>query len=100
MTNTGWCKIRRGLRVLEIATLLVVVCVSKPALAENSSDTKLDESAKAVSNNFGELLKGMGQELKKVIGSDHASESTAAEQNKNKDADHANDSSGNNVKSQ
>ena len=99
MTNTRWCYTRRGLRALEIASLLVVVCVSKPALAENSSETSLDESAKAVSNNFGELLKGMGQELKKVTGSNHAPESSAAEQDKNKEADPANDSSGNDVKS-
>jgi len=100
MTNTRWCNTRRGLRALEIATLLlVVVCVSEPALAENSGDTGLDESAKAVSNNFGELLKGMGQELKKVTGSGHATESSAAEQDKNKEADPANDSSGNDVKS-
>ena len=99
MTNTRWCNTRRGLRALEIASLLVVVCVSEPALAENSSETSLDESAKAVSNNFGELLKGMGQELKKVTGSDHATESSAAEQDKNKEADPANDSSGNDVKS-
>jgi len=99
MTNTRWCNTRRGLRAMEIASLLLVVCVSEPALAEISSETRLDESAKAVSNNFGELLKGMGQELKQVIGSDHATQSSAAEQDKNKEADHANDSSGNDVKS-
>jgi hypothetical protein len=99
MTKTRWCNTTRGLRALGVASFLVVVCGSEPALAENSSDTKLDESAKAVSNNFGDLLKGMGQELKKITGSDHTSESTAAELDKNKEADHANDSSGNDVKS-
>lgn len=99
MTNTRGCNTRRGLRAMGIASLLLVVCVSEPALAEISSETRLDESAKAVSNNFGELLKGMGQELKKVIGSEHATQSSAAEQDKNNEADHANDSSGNDVKS-
>ena len=99
MTNINWCNTMRRLRTQVIASFFVVVCGSVPALAENSSDTQLDESAKAVSNNFGELLEGMGQELKKVIGSDHTSESTATEQDKNKDTDHANNSSANNVKS-
>ena len=70
MTNTKGCKTTRGLRALGVASFLVVVCGSGPALAENSSDTKLDESAKSVSHNFGDLLKGMGQELKKVTGSE------------------------------
>ncbi|MGB7934695.1 MAG: hypothetical protein WCH04_21230 [Gammaproteobacteria bacterium] len=99
MTNTRWFNTMRGLCALGIAIFLVVVCGSEPALAEDSSDTRLNESAKDVSNNFGDLLKGMGQELKNVIGSDHKSESTAAEQDKNKEAEHANDNSGNDVKS-
>lgn len=37
------------------------------ALADSDS---LDESAKKVGNNFGEMLKGMGQEIKKVGKSD------------------------------
>ena len=82
-----------------MACVFVLVCGSVPALAENSSDTSLDESTKAVSNNFGQLLKGMGQELKKVIGSDHTPESSADEQDNNKEADHANDSSAGEVKS-
>jgi hypothetical protein len=76
MTKTRWCNTTRDLRALGVASFLVVV-----------------------SNNFGDLLKGMGQELKKITGSDHTSESTAAELDKNKEADHANDSSGNDVKS-
>ena len=98
MTNTRSCNITRGLRVLGIAGFLVVVCGSAPAVAEDNSNTKLDESAEAVSNNFGELLEGMGQQLKKVIGSDHTSE-TAAEHDASKEADHANGSSTNDVKS-
>jgi len=46
--------------------LLVGVCSFGPALAD---DTSLDDSAKKVGNNFGELLKGMGREVKKAGGS-------------------------------
>jgi len=98
MTNIKWYNTMRGLRALGIAGFLVVVCGTGSAVAENSSDTKLDESAKAVGNNFGELLKGMGQELKKVIGSDQTPESATAEQDESKEAEHANDSSGDDVK--
>jgi hypothetical protein len=52
-----------------MAGLLAAVCSIGPALAD---DTKLDDSAKKVGNNFGELLKGMGQEVKKVTNSDNA----------------------------
>jgi hypothetical protein len=99
MTNTTCFNTTRGLSVLGIAIFLALVCGSDRTLAEKSSDTNLDESAKNVSNNFGELLKGMGQELKKVIGSDNKSESTAADKDKNQEAEHANDKSGNDVKS-
>ena len=54
------------LRTLWIASFLVAVCSIVPALAD---DTSLDDSAKKVGNNFGELLKGMGQEVKKAGGS-------------------------------
>lgn len=49
-----------------MASFLVAVCCFGPVLAD---DTSLDDSAKKVGNNFGELLKGMGQEVKKVGGS-------------------------------
>ena len=61
----------RCLRTLWIASLLVAVCSFGPALAD---DTSLDDNAKKVGNNFGELLKGMGQEVKKVGKSDNAAE--------------------------
>ncbi len=56
----------RCLRTLWIAGFLVAMCGFGPALAD---DTSLDDSAKKVGNNFGELLKGMGQEVKKAGGS-------------------------------
>jgi len=68
----------RRLRTLWIAGVLVAVCSFGPALAD---DTSLDDSAKKVGNNFGELLKGMGQEVKKVTNSDNA----AAEKEKKKE---------------
>ena len=59
----------RCLRTLWMAGILVAVCSFGPAQAD---DTSLDDSAKKVGNNFGELLKGMGQEVKKVTDSDNA----------------------------
>jgi len=56
----------RCLRTLWMAGFLAALCSFGPALAD---DTKLDDSAKKVGNNFGELLKGMGQEVKKAGGS-------------------------------
>lgn len=52
------------LRAWSIAGCLAV---AGPAVA--ADDTSLDDSAKKVGNNFGEMLKGMGQELKKAGGS-------------------------------
>jgi hypothetical protein len=72
---------------LGIAGLLVAVCGAGAALAETDEDTGFDDSAKAVSNNFGELLEGMGQELKKVIGSDDKGDSTVAEKNSKKEGE-------------
>jgi hypothetical protein len=57
------------LRMLWMTGILAAACGIGPALAD---DTKLDDSAKKVGNNFGELLKGMGQEVKKVTNSDKA----------------------------
>jgi len=72
MTKTRYFSGRRGLRVLGIAGLLIALCGFGlgTALAEKSGDTSLDDSAKEVGNNFGSMLHGMGQELKKVVGSD------------------------------
>ena len=63
MTNLKCFSGARCLRTLWIASFLVAVCSFGPALAD---DTSLDDSAKKVGNNFGELLKGMGQEVKKA----------------------------------
>jgi hypothetical protein len=71
MTNLKCFSGARCLRTLWITSLLVAVCSFGPALAD---DTSLDDSAKKVGNNFGELLKGMGQEVKKVGKSDNAAE--------------------------
>ena len=68
----------RCLRTLWMVGILVAVCSFGPALAD---DTSLDDSAKKVGNNFGELLKGMGQEVKKITDSDNA----AAEKEKKKE---------------
>jgi hypothetical protein len=93
MTKTRRFKGAHRLRVLGAAGLLAVVfgIGMGTALAENEGDTKLDDSAKKVGNNFGELLKGMGQELKKVVGS----EDKTADKDKKKEADHADDKSSN-----
>lgn len=71
MTNLKCFSGARCLRTLWIASFLVAVCSFGPALAD---DTSLDDNAKKVGNNFGELLKGMGQEVKKVGKSDGAAE--------------------------
>lgn len=64
MTNLKCFSGARHLRTLWVASFLVVGSLSfGSALAD---DTSLDDSAKKVGNNFGELLKGMGQELKKA----------------------------------
>lgn len=71
MTNLKCFSGARHLRMLWIASFFVVGSFSfGPALAD---DTSLDDSAKKAGNNFGELLKGMGQELKKAGGSFSAS---------------------------
>ena len=55
-------------RALCCASLLAVAgSAAGPAVA--ADDTSLDDGAKKAGNNFGELLKGMGQELKKAGGS-------------------------------
>jgi hypothetical protein len=68
MTNTKcFHAVRGGLRAWWIAGCLAAGLATGPALA--ADDTSLDDSAKKVGNNFGEMLKGMGQELKKAGGS-------------------------------
>jgi hypothetical protein len=69
MKNSKCFSGARCRRTLWMASFLVAVCSVGPALAD---DTSLDDSAKKVGNNFGELLKGMGQEVKKVGKSDNA----------------------------
>jgi hypothetical protein len=64
-----------------MASILAALCSFGPAQAD---DTSLDDSAKKVGNNFGELLKGMGQEVKKITNSDNA----AAEKEKKKESKH------------
>ena len=71
MKNSKCFSGTRCLRTLWMASFLVAVCSVGPARAD---DTRLDDSAKKVGNNFGELLKGMGQEVKKVGKSDNAAE--------------------------
>jgi arsenate reductase-like glutaredoxin family protein len=71
MKNSKCFSGTRCRRTLWIVGILVTVCSVGPTQAD---DTKLDDSAKKVGNNFGELLKGMGQEVKKVGKSDNAAE--------------------------
>lgn len=56
--------LRKTLPALCLAGLLAAA-----GAATAADDRSLDDSAKKVGNNFGELLKGMGQELKKAGGS-------------------------------
>lgn len=74
--------------------LAVAGLAAGPALA--ADDTSLDDSAKKVGNNFGEMLKGMGQELKKAGGSlsesgkkDVKKEKKSPEDEPDKDKDNA-----------
>jgi hypothetical protein len=89
MTKTECFNGVRRLRALGLAGLLLVVLGggTGTALAETKGDTKLDDTAKEVGNNFGELLEGMGQELKKVIGSDNEADSKKVEKEKKEEAD-------------
>jgi hypothetical protein len=68
MAGTQHFHAARRLRAWWIAGCLAVTGLAAgPAVA--ADDTSLDDSAKKVGNNFGEMLKGMGQELKKAGGS-------------------------------
>ncbi len=86
MTNLKCFSGARCLRTLWMASLLVAVCSFGPALAD---DTSLDDNAKKVGNNFGELLKGMGQEVKKVTNSDGAAEKKDKKKEKKRPEDEA-----------
>lgn len=83
MTKSKCFRGRQNGRPLWIATVLVVLwgLGLGPARADNGS---VNDSAKKVSNNFGELLKGMGQELKK-LGLSH---DAAAKKDKKKETKH------------
>lgn len=77
-----------------IAALFTAALAAGPALA--ADDTSLDDSAKKVGNNFGEMLKGMGQELKKAGGSlagsgkkDEKKEKQSSKNESDKDKDNA-----------
>lgn len=54
-----------GLRTLWIASFLAAVFSLGTGCATADSDS-VNDSAKTIGNNFGELLKGMGQEVKKI----------------------------------
>lgn len=57
----------RYLRIIWVVSTFVAV-FSLGSGAVLADDRSLDDSAKKVGNNFGEMLKGMGQELKKAGG--------------------------------
>lgn len=67
MTNAKHFHAARRPRAWWIAGFLAAGLAAGPVVA--ADDTSLDDSARKVGNNFGELLKGMGQELKKAGGS-------------------------------
>lgn len=47
---------------------LAALCLAGVGPAHAAGSDSVDDSAKKAGNNFGELLKGMGQELKKAGG--------------------------------
>ena len=71
MTKSKCCSGAGCLRTLWIACFLAAVCSLGTGCAAADSDS-MNDSAKKVGNNFGELLKGMGQEVKKITDSDDA----------------------------
>jgi hypothetical protein len=94
MTSTKHFHAACRLRTWWIAGCLAAGLAAGPALA--AGDTSLDDSAKKVGNNFGEMLKGMGQELKKAGGSltnsgkkDEKKEKQNPENEPDKDKDNA-----------
>lgn len=49
-------------------TTAIAVLLAFAAAAAHAADDSLDKSAKKTGDNFGNLLKGMGQETKKATG--------------------------------
>jgi len=88
MKNSKCFSRPRRFRPLWIAGFLAAACgfAIGTALAEKDSDA-VQNSVEKTERGFGELLKGMGQEVKKVINSDDA------KKDKKKDTKHANDKS-------
>ena len=85
MTGTNSLyRMRQRLTVVLAGVFLLAGGVGT-ALAEEGNGT-VDEQAKEVSNNFGELLKGMGQEINKLIDSAKTSDTKSAETEAPKDA--------------
>ncbi|MBI3779072.1 MAG: hypothetical protein HY274_09225 [Gammaproteobacteria bacterium] len=73
MTNSKYVSGMRRLPTMWIASALVLFVLGyDSALAD--SDTSLDDSAKKIGNNFGQMLKGMGQEVKKVVNTDDSAQ--------------------------
>lgn len=92
MARAKRSKAMHRLRMGWTAGLCAATLAAGPALA--ADDTSLDDSAKKVGNNFGEMLKGMGQELKKAGGSlagsgkkDEKKEKQSSENEPDKDKD-------------
>jgi len=85
MKNSKYLNSTRCLRSLWIAGFLVAACgfAIGTALAAKDSDA-VQNSVDKTERGFGELLKGMGQEVKKVIGSDDTKKDKKKE---TKDAD-------------
>ena len=83
MTNLKCFGRSPRLRPLWIASVLIVAWSLGFGPARADSDS-VNDSAKKVGNNFGELLKGMGQEVKKIGKSDDA----AAKKDKKKETKH------------
>jgi len=67
MTELKCLGVKRRCRPVWIICFIVAVSISAVGFVR-ADDTRLDDSAKKAGNNFGELLKGMGQELKKAGG--------------------------------
>jgi len=88
MRNSKYLNSPRRLRSLWIAGFLVAACGFGigTALAEKDSDA-VQNSVDKTERGFGELLKGMGQEVKKVINSDDA------KKDKKKETKHTDDNS-------
>ncbi len=88
MKNSKYLNSMRRLRSLWIPCFLVAACgfAIGTALAEKDGDA-VQNSVDKTERGFGELLKGMGQEVKKVINSDDT------KKDKKNDAKHTNDKS-------